>query len=394
VPLDSSLFLLVPQAAALQISDSMMSSSSSLASTNSSIASQSSFEELANQVVQRRRERQRQLIVISGGRKKGGSRPGKRRNVDRRRGEHEAILMQDYFNANPVYDDKFFRRRFRMRHCVFDRVLNALTRHDRYFVQKTDALGVLGFSPHQKITCALRFLAYGTSADQLDEYIRMAESTVLVTVSRFCSAVIACFSETYLRSPTVDDLKFLLKSYEKTGWIGCLGCLDVMKWQWKNCPMAWRGAYQGKEKVPTIALEAIVDHRLWFWHLFFGMPGANNDLNILDCSPLFKQHMDGTAPKVRFTVNNNNYDMGYYLTDGIYPDWALFMKTIAEPSNIKQEYFAEQQEARRKDVEHGFGVLQVCFLFFSLSYSSFSLKLIIIWLAYCQIFLTRHDGEF
>ena len=158
--------------------------------------------------------------------------------------------------------------------------------------------------------------------------------------------------------------------------------------------MAWRGAYQGKEKVPTIALEAIVDDRLWFWHLFFGMPGANNDLNILDCSPLFKQHMDGTAPKVRFTVNNNNCDMGYYLTDGIYPDWALFMKTIAEPSNIKQEYFAEQQEARQKDVERGFGVLQVCFLFFSLSYSSFSLKLIIIWLAYCQIFLTRHNGEF
>ena len=79
--------------------------------------------------------------------------------------------MQDYFNANPVYDDKFFRRRFRMRHCVFDRVLNALTRHDRYFVQKTDALGMLGFSPHQKIICALCLLAYGAIADQLDEYI-------------------------------------------------------------------------------------------------------------------------------------------------------------------------------------------------------------------------------
>jgi hypothetical protein len=23
-----------------------------------------------------------------------------------------------------------------------------------------------------------------------------------------------------------------------------------MKWQWKNCPMTWRGAYQGKERVP------------------------------------------------------------------------------------------------------------------------------------------------
>ncbi len=66
--------------------------------------------------------------------------------------------------------------------------------------------------------------------------------------------------------------------------------------------------------------------------------------------------MDGTAPKVCFTVNNKNYDMGYYLTDGIYPDWALFMRTISEPSNIKQEHFVEQQEAKQKDVEHCYSV--------------------------------------
>ncbi len=107
-----------------------------------------------------------------------------------------------------------------------------------------------------------------------------------------------------------------------------------------------------------------MDRQLLFWHLFFGMPGANTDSNILDCSPLFRQHMDGTAPKVRFTINNKNYNMGYYLTDGIYQDWALFMKMISEPSNIKQENFSEQQEARQKDFEHGFGVLQVCFFLF------------------------------
>jgi hypothetical protein len=129
----------------------MVSSSSLLASTNSSIALQSLFEELASPVVQRRRERQhQQFIVVSEGRKKGGTCPGKLRNVDHWRGEHEAILMQDYFNADPVYDDKFFHCQFSMCHCVFDRVLTALIRHDRYFVQRRDALGVLGFSSHQK----------------------------------------------------------------------------------------------------------------------------------------------------------------------------------------------------------------------------------------------------
>jgi hypothetical protein len=69
--------------------------------------------------------------------------------------------------------------------CVFDHLLNAVVAHDRYFIQKKVALGLPGFSPHQKLTCALCFLAYGTSADQLDEYIKMAETTVLETISHF-----------------------------------------------------------------------------------------------------------------------------------------------------------------------------------------------------------------
>jgi hypothetical protein len=84
---------------------------------------------------------------------------------------------------------------------------------------------VLGLFPHQKITCALHFLAYGTSADQLDEYIWMAESTVLVSVSHFCSAVIAWFSETYLCSPTVDDLKFFFKATRKQAGLAAWAAL-------------------------------------------------------------------------------------------------------------------------------------------------------------------------
>ena len=50
--------------------------------------------------------------------------------------------------------------------------------------------------------------------------------------------------------------------------------------------------------------------------------------------------------------------MGYYLTDGIYPQWATFVKTIQSPLGNKTKYFAKAQEAVRKDVERAFGVLQ------------------------------------
>jgi hypothetical protein len=57
----------------------------------------------------------------------------------------------------------------------------------------------------------------------------------------------------------------------------------------------------------------------------FGVPGSNNDINILDKSPLLFDLMYGIAPEVTFTANNKEHSMGYYLTDGIYPDWKIFI---------------------------------------------------------------------
>ncbi|XP_048631045.1 uncharacterized protein LOC125605081 [Brassica napus] len=50
--------------------------------------------------------------------------------------------------------------------------------------------------------------------------------------------------------------------------------------------------------------------------------------------------------------------MAYYLTDGIYPNWATSIQSIPLPQGPKAELFAERQESTRKDVERAFGVLQ------------------------------------
>ncbi|VVA39533.1 PREDICTED: putative nuclease HARBI1, partial [Prunus dulcis] len=41
----------------------------------------------------------------------------------------------------------------------------------------------------QKLTAALRMLAYGASAEQVDEIARMGKSTILECLVRFCDAV-------------------------------------------------------------------------------------------------------------------------------------------------------------------------------------------------------------
>lgn len=57
-------------------------------------------------------------------------------------------------------------------------------------------------------------------------------------------------------------------------------------------------------------------------------------------------------------VNRTQYDMGYYLADYIYPEWAMFVNSILMPHGDNGKLFAQDQEAARKDVEHAFGVLQ------------------------------------
>jgi hypothetical protein len=49
--------------------------------------------------------------------------------------------------------------------------------------------------------------------------------------------------------------------------------------------------------------------------------------------------------------------MGYYLADGIYPEWATIVKSITRPQNDKDRMYAQRQELARKDVERAFGVL-------------------------------------
>ena len=53
--------------------------------------------------------------------------------------------------------------------------------------------------------------------------------------------------------------------------------------------------------------------------------------------------------------------MGYYLADGIYPNWATIVQSISHPQELAHKLFTKKHESYRKDVERAFGVLQAHF---------------------------------
>ncbi|GKA56511.1 hypothetical protein Tco_0755583 [Tanacetum coccineum] len=105
-------------------------------------------------------------------------------------------------------------------------------------------------------------------------------------------------------------------------------------------------------------LEAVAEKKLWIWHAYFGVPGENNDLNVLYDSSLFDDVLVDKAPEVPFVVNGRTYKKGYYLADNIYPTWSTFVKTYSIARDEKTLKFKRVQESSRKDIERAFGVLQ------------------------------------
>ncbi|GJY85448.1 ALP1-like protein isoform X1 [Tanacetum coccineum] len=85
---------------------------------------------------------------------------------------------------------------------------------------------------------------------------------------------------------------------------------------------------------------------------------ANNDINVLDNSPLFDDLLDDKAHVAPFVVNDVGYEKGYYLADGIYPQWGTFVKSFTVENDAKHSYFKKRQKSARKDIERAFGVLQ------------------------------------
>ncbi|GJZ80880.1 ALP1-like protein isoform X1 [Tanacetum coccineum] len=233
-----------------------------------------------------------------------------RNYIYRERIKAEERLKADYFGPNPKYPLYYFRKRAR-----------------------PDATGLPGFSVIMKCTCAIRQLAYGVTPDSLNEYLQMGNHCSRDCLDFFTMCVIELFMPEYLRKPDFNDIQNLYTAHNNIhGFPGMLESIDCMHWEWRNCPKGWHGQ--------------------------FARAGANNDLTVLNNSPLFDDLLDDIAPMAPFECNGVTFEKGYYLADDIYPQWSSFVKSFTVANSEKNALFKWKQESARKDVERAFGVLQ------------------------------------
>jgi hypothetical protein len=119
-------------------------------------------------------------------------------------------------------------------------------------------------------------LVYGTPADALDEYVRIAESTTLESLRRFVAAVVEIFGPKYMREPNEQDTPGLLEIGVSRGFPGNVGSIDCMHWPWKNFPSTHHGMYRGERTqkgayyyIGSSCILRSMDVACILWHAWF-----------------------------------------------------------------------------------------------------------------------------
>eukprot|EP00918_Siedleckia_nematoides_P032230 GHVU01069739.1.p1 GENE.GHVU01069739.1~~GHVU01069739.1.p1 ORF type:complete len:489 (-),score=38.53 GHVU01069739.1:164-1630(-) len=288
----------------------------------------------------------------------GGSVPG-RRYYHRDREGGEARYRAMYWGENPRYDDDIFTRRHRIPRALMQLIHDDLQAAG-LLQQSRDSTGRLGVSVLLQIAIGLRVLGKGFAYDSFDEIFDVAESTVCAIAMKFVRAIVHHYCDQYLRAPNNDELNDLLRQSEARGFPGCWGSIDGCPWEWDNCPVDERGSYKGRHDRPSIVLEAIADGNLRIWHAFFGVPGVNNDIAVLERSPFFNFYTSANSCMRRPVrlLGGHELDSLYVLGDGIYSHIAVIAAPIAGAATLQERFYNQRQSAQRKDVERTFGVMK------------------------------------
>ena len=281
--------------------------------------------------------------------------------------DHDRALYcinTDYLDDVPRFNGREFETMFRLSRTRFQRLMEDFAAcGDGFYTDFADCTDTVGASLEARLLLPLKSMAYGVPPHTFRDYFQMSPTLAKTCTYKFYEMLPKIYQFEYLRMPTSEDLRNVTRLHAQVhGVNGMFGSLDCMHTWWKNCPVAWKGSYKGKEKRSTIVLEAACDHHLWFWHTAYGYAGTLNDINILNMSPLMDRILDGTFQELEkavtpFKIGDEDFHSLYMLVDGIYPKYNRFVKAVLEPRNHERK-FTKWQEAARKDIERAFGVLQ------------------------------------
>ena len=163
--------------------------------------------------------------------------------------------IRSRLRSDPTHrDTKEFRGLFRVSFDIFEQLVQLYVVNDWYDSTRRDTRGVLCSDLELLILGSLFILGNGSSTRWILQNGTNIDKEVHRLFFRSFVANISSIKSHYISMPsTVEELRFVEKSYAELGLIGCCGSIDIVHVGWDACPKHLIHVYKGKESYPSIA---------------------------------------------------------------------------------------------------------------------------------------------
>ena len=259
------------------------------------------------------------------------------REKKRRVFDHAGALYcinRDFLGPEPLFVDDFASY-FRVSRSRFEKIMQDVGRsHVASFYTAKCPTGRPLSTMEARLMLPLKTLSYGVAMHTFCDYFQMSRNLAIECCRKFDAAITSLYQEEWMRCPSKDDMTSIVNLHRHVhGVPGLLGSLDCSQTFWKNCPKGWQGTYKtGKEKKPSIVLEAICDYHCFFWHTTYGYAGSLNDDNVMYLSPFLQRLVDGTFGNLRATATTGGCCLGAVLVEIVVTFFPLFSLVLTVTS--------------------------------------------------------------
>jgi hypothetical protein len=260
-------------------------------------------------------------------------------------------------------DGRDFRKNFRIPASFFDNMVTWF-KDNGWVVKEWDKFGRASVPLELKMLATFEMLGRAVPAAVPAGLIGCDAKTIKNFYHLFCRKVALHLKHLYIKFPSsVEEIRACVATYAEENLPGCMGSIDCVHVPWPKALASQRSWFVGKEGVPTVAFQVIVNHKRKILSVSRPHPGAHNDKTIASMDPALHsirtlQRFISFAWQSCTAVGSATLYGVYLICDGGYHFWRVLQRCNAVVSDPKQLFLMNRIASARKDVECTFGIIK------------------------------------
>jgi hypothetical protein len=243
----------------------------------------------------------------------------------------QMLLNSTHHDSNST-DNRDFRATYRLPVVVFEEICDFVFPH--YAKDTADCTGRPGVPFKLKVLMCFFILSTGMTFLAAAKIVGCDKETIRTFFLLFLRVGAKYLAPIWIKLPQTDEeVRSAVDTYFEDNLPGCMGSIDCTHIGWTRARSSVRSWYVGKEGVPTVAFQVIVDHSTRILAVSDIYPGSHTDCHIsrLDLQVnmiRFAALFAGFMFSILVSPGVSEFIHGVYLiADGGYQYWRVLQQT-------------------------------------------------------------------